>query len=76
MWTEMINAAGRIRGAVSPDRICVDTVIRAVRRGEWQGEVDDGWLSVEGQRSVSEKCAGRLRYLGHVELMERRLRGP
>ena len=68
MWTEMINAAGRIREFVSPDRICVDIVIRALRRGEWRGEVDNGWLSVDRQRSVGEKCAGRLRYLGHVEL--------
>jgi hypothetical protein len=72
----MINAAGRIREFVSPDRICVDTVIRALRRGKWQGEVDNGWLSVKRQRSVCEKCAGRLRLSGHVELMERRLRGP
>jgi hypothetical protein len=76
MWTEMINAAGRIRGFVSPNRICVDTMIRAVRRGEWRGEVDNGWLSVGGQRSGCERCAGRLRYLGHGELMVRRLRGP
>jgi hypothetical protein len=68
MWTEMINAAGQTRGFVSPDRICVDIVIRALRRGEWRGEVDNGWLSVDRQRSVGEKCAGRLRYLGHVEL--------
>jgi len=68
MWTEMIDAAGQIRGSVSPNRICVDTVIRASRTGKWRGEVDNGWLSVDRQRSVGEKCAGRLRYLGHVEL--------
>jgi hypothetical protein len=76
MWTEMINAAGRIGGFVSPDRICVDTVIRASRRGEWRGEVDNGWLSVERQRSECERYSGRLRYPGHVELMVRQLRGP
>jgi len=72
----MIDAAGWIRGFVSPDRICVDTVIRAPRRGEWLGEVDSGWLSVDGQRSMCEKCTGRLRYPGHAELMERQSRGP
>lgn len=76
MWTEMINAAGRIRGFASPNRICVDTVIRASRRGQRRGEVDIGWLSVARQRSVCEKCAGRLRYLGHVEFMVQRLREP
>ena len=76
MWTEMINAAGQIKGSISPDRICVDTVIRALRRGKWQGEVDNGWLSVDRQRSGCERCAGHLRGLDYVELMIRRLRGP
>ena len=76
MWTEMINAASQIRGFVSPDRICVDTVMRASKRGEWLGEVDSGWLSVDGQRSMCEKCTGHLRYMGHAEIMERQLQGP
>jgi len=76
MWTEMIDAAGRTRGFVYPDRIWVDTVMRASRRGEWLGEVDSGWLSVDGQRSMCEKCTGHLRYMGHAEIMERQLQGP
>lgn len=76
MWAEMINAAGRIRGLGGPDRICADAVIRASRRGQWRGEVDIGWLSVNRQRSVCEQCAGRLHYLSYVELMVQRLREP
>lgn len=72
----MINAAGRIKGVVSPNRICVDTVIGASRRGKRRGEVDNGWLSVDRQRSGCERCAGHLRGLDYVELMIRRLRGP
>jgi len=76
MWTEMINAAGQIKGSASPNRICVDTTMRASRSGKREGEVDNGWLSVNRQRSVYEKCAGRPCYLGHTELMVRQLRGP
>jgi hypothetical protein len=47
MWTEMVNAAGRIMGYVNPSRICVDTVIRASRSSKRSGEVDNDWLSVE-----------------------------
>lgn len=76
MWTEMINAAGQIKGSISPDRICVDTVIRASKRGKRKGEVDNGWLSVDKQRSGCERRAGHLRYLDYVGLMIRRLREP
>jgi hypothetical protein len=61
MWTEMINAAGQIRGSVSPNRICVNTVVRALRRGERRGEVDNGWLlsidSVAGVRDALDVFA-------------------
>ena len=76
MWTEMINAAGQIEGSASPNRICVDTTMRASRSGKREGEVDNGWLSVDKQRSGCERRAGHLRYLDYVELMIRRLRGP
>jgi hypothetical protein len=38
--------------------------------------VDNGWLSVNRQRSVCERCAGHLRCLGYMDLMVWRLRGP
>jgi len=47
MWAEMINVAGRILGSVCPNRVCVDTVIRALRSGKRTGEVDNDWLSVQ-----------------------------
>lgn len=76
MWTEMINAAGRVT------RLRISTVsvlvLRYRLRGNVsrEGKVDNGWLSVRRQGSVCESRAGHPRWNGSAGLIVKRLHGP